>query len=72
MSSPDYTPAVPDDGLLAVGSSGASSGNLVDEISSPLAYDADWGAELIVPTLLATVIAPGAGAGVRLAGVRAT
>ena len=41
--------------------------NLVDEISSQLAYVADWGAKLIVPIPWATVIEPGEGALERLA-----
>jgi hypothetical protein len=45
--------------------------NLVDEISSQLAHVAGWGAKLIVPIPLATVIEPGAGARERLAAVRA-
>jgi hypothetical protein len=45
--------------------------NLVDEIAAQLAYVAEWGAKLIVPIPLATVIEPGAGARERLAAVRA-
>jgi len=41
--------------------------NLVDEISSQLAYVAEWGGRLIVPIPLATVIEPGEGALDRLA-----
>ncbi len=41
--------------------------NLVDEISSQLEYVAEWGAKLIVPIPLATVIEPGAKARERLA-----
>jgi hypothetical protein len=40
--------------------------NLVDEISSQLAYVGEWGAKLIVPIPLATVIGPGEGARERL------
>ena len=36
--------------------------NLADEISAQLAYTAEWGAKLIVPIPLATVIDPGDGA----------
>ena len=41
--------------------------NLIDEISSQLAYVAEWGAKLIVPIPLAAVIDPGKGAQERLA-----
>jgi hypothetical protein len=40
--------------------------NLVDEISSQLAYVGEWGGKLIVPIPLATVIEPGDGARERL------
>jgi hypothetical protein len=40
--------------------------NLIDEISSQLAYTAEWGARLIVPIPYATVIEPGTGARERL------
>jgi hypothetical protein len=40
--------------------------NLIDEISSQLAYVGEWGADLIVPIPLATVIDPGEGARERL------
>jgi hypothetical protein len=33
--------------------------NLINEISEQLAYVADWGAQLIVPIPLASVITPG-------------
>ena len=45
--------------------------NLIDEIASQLDYVAEWGAKLIVPIPLATVIDPGQGAVERLAAVRA-
>ena len=45
--------------------------NLVDEISSQLEHVAEWGAKLIVPIPLATVIEPGARARERLAAGRA-
>ena len=45
--------------------------NLVEEISAQLEYVAEWGAKLIVPIPLATVIEPGEGARERLAAVRA-
>ena len=45
--------------------------NLVEEISAQLEYVAEWGAKLIVPIPLATVIEPGEGARERLAIVRA-
>jgi SAM-dependent methyltransferase len=41
--------------------------NLIDEISSQLAYVAEWGAKLIVPIPSAVVIDPGEDAGARLA-----
>ena len=41
--------------------------NLIDEISSQLAYVAEWGAKLIVPIPSAVVIDPGEDAGTRLA-----
>ena len=41
--------------------------NLIDEISSQLAYVAEWGGKLIVPVPLATAIDPGARAQERLA-----
>ncbi len=44
--------------------------NLVEEISAQLEYVAEWGAKLIVPIPLATVIDPGEGARERLAAVR--
>nr|MBA2707975.1 SAM-dependent methyltransferase [Gemmatimonadaceae bacterium] len=44
--------------------------NLIDEISSQLSYVAEWGAKLIVPIPLATVIDPGEGAPARLATAR--
>jgi hypothetical protein len=40
--------------------------NLIDEISSQLAYVGEWGGKLIVPIPLATVIEPGDGARERL------
>jgi hypothetical protein len=40
--------------------------NLIDEISSQLAYIGEWGGKLIVPIPLATVIEPGEGAQERL------
>ena len=40
--------------------------NLIDEISSQLAYTAEWGAKLIVPIPTAAVIDPGGGASERL------
>jgi hypothetical protein len=40
--------------------------NLVDEIASQLAYVGEWGAKLIVPIPVATVIEPGEGARERL------
>jgi hypothetical protein len=40
--------------------------NLIDEISSQLAYVGEWGGKLIVPIPLATVIEPGHGARERL------
>ncbi|CAN5682130.1 class I SAM-dependent methyltransferase [soil metagenome] len=40
--------------------------NLIDEISSQLSYVADWGAKLIVPIPLATVLDPGEDASGRL------
>ncbi len=45
--------------------------NLVEEISAQLEYVAEWGAKLIVPIPLATVIEPGERARERLAAVRA-
>jgi hypothetical protein len=45
--------------------------NLLDEISSQLAYVSEWGAKLIVPIPLATVIEPGDEASERLAAGRA-
>jgi hypothetical protein len=45
--------------------------NLVDEISTQLEYVAEWGAKLIVPIPLATVIEPGEGARERLEAVTA-
>jgi hypothetical protein len=44
--------------------------NLIDEISSQLAYVAGWGGKLVVPIPLATVIEPGEGAQERLATAR--
>ena len=40
--------------------------NLIDEISSQLAYVGDWGGKLIVPIPMATIIEPGDGARERL------
>ena len=45
--------------------------NLVDEISTQLDYVTEWGAKLIVPIPLATVIEPGEGARERLSAVSA-